>query len=89
MSDTMPNSVTYPTNRVFYKETPLQEVLTAYDCDRTKGFNKGLEEWLSFPHFIPSFTHQKGSLWMIGKRHKGHLYTPDEFAAYKMEGMLP
>lgn len=89
MSDTMSNSATYPTNRVYYKETPLQEVLAAYNCDRDKGFNKGLDAWLSFPHFIPLYTNQKGSLYMIGKRHKGHLYTPEEFAAYKREGMLP
>jgi hypothetical protein len=77
------------TNREFFRERTLEDALRQYGDDVAKGFNKGLEEWLDFPHFEAEYTHRDGAMYMKGKEYKGKFYTHEEFKRYQKEGMLP
>ena len=76
------------TNREFFSGRTLEEALRQYGDDVAKGFNKGLEVWLDFPHFEAEYMHRDGAMYMKGKEYKGRFYTPEEFKRYKEEGML-
>ena len=78
------------TNREHYKDTPLWEVEAAYRESWCKGFNKGFFAWLDFPYYQKDLWYERGRLLFVnGKEYKGRLYTKDEFAEYKKQGMLP
>lgn len=77
------------TNREFFSGRMLENALRQYGDDVAKGFDKGLEEWLDFPHFEAEYTYRDGAMYMKGKEYKGKFYTHEEFKRYQKEGMLP
>ena len=77
------------TNREFFSERTLKDTLRQYGGDVAKGFDKGLEEWLAFPHFKAKYIHRDGAMYMNGKEYNGRFYTNEEFKRYQKEGMLP
>lgn len=77
------------TNRECLKDYPFRQVESLY-CDACrKGFNKGFEAWLDFPHFKRSLRIRDGKLMMEGVEYKGNFYSKAEFSKYKELGMLP